>query len=89
MATLFDQKQRHGVARLVGMRAPVNIVTPFVQQKPTSKEMANVFWGRAYQKLPFALRSTEASKQIEERWQKIIVGPTLDPEEIKTKRKIA
>jgi hypothetical protein len=74
MQTLADQQQRHGVARLVGMRAPLNIVTPTVERKPTSKEMADSFLTRAYQKLPFALRSAEAQKQIEARQQKIIRG---------------
>ncbi len=57
MAALFDQNQRHGVARLVGMRAPLNIVTPIVKRVPTSKEMASSFLTHAYEKLPFALRS--------------------------------
>jgi len=74
MATLFDQQQRHGVARLVGMRAPVNIVTPIVEKKPTSKAMADSFLTRSYQKLPFALRSADAHKQIEQRQKKIIEG---------------
>jgi hypothetical protein len=78
MAALFDQKQRHGVARLVGMRAPLNIVTPMVEKKPTSKEMANSFLTRVYGKLPFALRSAEAHKQIEDRQQKIIGGLSRD-----------
>jgi hypothetical protein len=74
MATLFDQQQRHGVARLVGMRAPVKIVTPIVEKKPTSKAMADSFLTRSYQKLPFALRSADAHKQIENRQKKIIEG---------------
>jgi hypothetical protein len=91
MAALFDQKQRHGVARLVGMRAPVNIVTPTVDKKPTSKEMAHSFLTRVYEKLPFALRSAEAHKQIEDREQKIAGGPlhNADAEPIATKRKIS
>ncbi len=91
MATLFDQKQRHGVARLVGMRAPVNIVTPTIQKKPTSKEMADSFLTRVYNKLPFALRSAEAHKQIEDRQQRIIGGlsQAADAEPIATKRKIS
>ena len=78
MAALFDQKQRHGVARLVGMRAPLNIVTPTVEKKPTSKEMTHSFLTRVYEKLPFALRSAEAHKQIEDRQQKIIAGLLRD-----------
>lgn len=91
MAALFDQKQRHGVARLVGMRAPVNIVTPTVDKKPTSKEMAHSFLTRVYEKLPFALRSAEAHKQIEDREQKIAGGllHNADAEPIATKRKIS
>lgn len=73
MASLFDQKQRHGVGRLVGMRAPLNIVTPIVKRFPTSKEMADSFLTRVYEKLPFALRSAEAHKRIEDR-QRIITG---------------
>jgi hypothetical protein len=78
MAALFDQKQRHGVARLVGMRAPLNIVTPIVDREPTSKQMEDSFLTRSYEKLPFALRSTEAHKQIEERQQKILAGSSHD-----------
>jgi len=91
MAALFDQQQRHGVARLVGMRAPLNIVTPTVEKKPTSKEMADLFLTRVYEKLPFALRSAEAHKQIEERQQKIIGGVShhADAEPVATKRKIS
>lgn len=90
MASLFDQKQRHGVTRLVGMRAPVNIVTPTVTRKPTSKEMTNSFLTRVYEKLPFALKSADAHKQIEVRQQKIISGSThkAETEEIPVRRKI-
>jgi len=71
MAALFDQQQRHGIARLVGMRAPLNIVTPIVKRTPTSEEMAVSFLTRMYEKLPFALKSVEAHKQIEDRQLKI------------------
>lgn len=74
MATLFDQQQRHGIARLVGMKAPLKIVTPIVERKPTSKAMADSFLTRSYQKLPFALKSAEAHKQIEQRQKQIIEG---------------
>jgi len=74
MAALFDQKQRHGVARLVGMRAPLNIVTPIIEKKPTSKEMADSFLTRVYEGLSFALRSAVARQRIEERQSKITSG---------------
>jgi hypothetical protein len=91
MAILFDQKQRHGVARLVGNHAPVNIVTPMVERKPTSKTMADSFLTRVYKKLPFALPSAEAQKQINERQQQIISGGTAKAatEPISIKRKIS
>jgi uncharacterized protein DUF87 len=90
MAALSDQAQRHGIAKLVGMRSPFNIVTPTIEKKPTSKEMAASFLTHAYEKLPFALKSTEAHKQIVERQQKIISGAGSDTEteEIAVRRKI-
>ena len=90
MATLYDQKQRHGVAKLVGMRAPVNIVTPIVVKQPTPIKMRDSFLIRRYENLPFALKSDEAHKQIAERQQKIISGAErkAEPEEIAVRRKI-
>jgi hypothetical protein len=89
MATLFDQQQRHGVVRLVGTTKPVKMVTPIVEQKPTPKELVESFLLNVYEKLPFALRSTEAAKQIEARKQKILSGLEKATEEPKTaKRRI-
>lgn len=91
MACLFDQQQRHGVARLVGMREPVSIVTPIVEKKPTKKPMAEAFLNRKYEKLPFALRSDEANKQITAREQKMAGGQTSvvrEAEPIPTRRKL-
>lgn len=87
MATLFDQRQRHGVARLVGMRAPLNIVTPTVERWPTSKEMAASFLTRIYEKLPFALRRAAAHEQIEERQRRIIGELTRPQDEPMTARR--
>lgn len=90
MAALFDQQQRHGVARLVGMRAPLNIMTPIVDRKPTSKEMTDSYLTRVYERLPFALRSAEAHKQIEER-QKRLTGEisTTANEPVAVRRRIS
>jgi hypothetical protein len=89
MAALFDQKQRHGVARLVEMRAPVNIMTPTVDKKPASKQMTTSFLTRLYEKLPFALPSAEAHRQIEDRQQKITAGLSREAEEpMQSKRRI-
>jgi hypothetical protein len=90
MVTLYDQDQRHGVAKLVGMRAPVNIVTPIIEKEATTKNMAATFLTRKYEKLPFALKSTEARKQIEERDRKFVAnaGRQVPDEEIAPKRKV-
>ena len=67
MAVLFDQKQQHGVARLVGMNAPVSIVTPDVEKMPSTPERSKKFLERCYEKLPFALPAAQAQKQIADR----------------------
>ncbi len=70
MAMLFDQKERCGVARMVGMSAPVSVVTPEVVKMPSSPERTKRFLDRHYGKLPFALTSGQAEKQIKERAEK-------------------
>lgn len=70
MAMLFDQKERCGVARMVGMNAPVSIVTPEVAKMPSSLERTKRFLDQHYGKLPFALTSSQAEKQIKERAEK-------------------
>jgi len=67
MAVLFDQEQRHGVARLVGMSAPVSIMTPTLHKMPTTAERRKRFLQQAYEKLPFALRTATAQKQLTDR----------------------
>jgi hypothetical protein len=90
MAVLHDQKQRHGVARLVGMRTPLAIVTPTVKKTPATKKMENSFLTRSYEKLPYALPSAEADKQIKERDQKLLAGGLKGSgEPTKTRRRIA
>ena len=81
---------KFSLARLVGMRAPLNIVTPIVEKKPTSKEMADSFLTRSYEKLPFALRSAEAARQIQDRQDKIAGGSLreAEAEPVATKWKI-
>ena len=67
MAVLFDQKERHGVARLVGMNAPVSIRTPDVAQMPGTAERVKKYLEGCYAKLPFALPGVEAHKQLADR----------------------
>jgi hypothetical protein len=67
MAVLFDQEQRHGVARLVGMNAPVSIVSPDVQKVPSNPARTKAFLERQYKKLPFAISGEQALKQVTDR----------------------
>jgi hypothetical protein len=67
MAVLFDQKQRQGVARLVGMNAPASIYTPTVLDVPHSAERTKRHLDHCYEKLPFALRSAVAHEQLADR----------------------
>jgi len=92
MAALHDQKQRCGVARLIGSKAPVNVETPTIEKPITSKEMAGDFLIRTYKKLPFALQSGEVERQITEREQQLIAGAgrkTKQVEELAVRRRIA
>lgn len=86
MAALHDQQQRHCVTRLVGMRAPVSIVTPTVQSTPADKKMIKSFLMRRYKKLPFALPSADARKAIadrEESLAKRLTKNSSEPTEFK------
>ena len=49
MAVLFDQQQRQGVARLVGMNAPVSIFTPTVSKMPSKQERTQNFLAHCYE----------------------------------------
>jgi hypothetical protein len=82
MAALNDQDQRHAVARVVGMRAPVTVVTPTVTKKPTTPDMAQSFLTHTYEKLPFALPNVKAHKQIADRQKEFEAGlgkPIAEP----------
>jgi hypothetical protein len=67
MAVLFDQGQRQGVARIVGMNAPVSLFTPEVSKKPGNEKRTKAFLEKCYAKLPFALPNEQAQKQISDR----------------------
>ena len=67
MAVLFDQEQRQGVARLVGMNAPVSIYTPDVEKKPGSEERTKRFLEKCYRKLPFAVPAEKAKAEVANR----------------------
>jgi hypothetical protein len=90
MAVLFDQKERQGVARMVGMSAPVSIYTPEVSKKPGSVERTKRFLEKCYKKLPFALPTAEAERQISERAENFVarVMETAADEPATAKRRI-
>jgi hypothetical protein len=67
MAVLFDQKQRQGVARIVGMSAPVSLYTPEVVTTPGNAERTKRYVESRYKNLPFALQGKEAQKQLADR----------------------
>jgi hypothetical protein len=90
MAVLFDQKERCGVARMVGMSAPVSVVTPEVVKMPSSPERTKRFLDRHYAKLPFAIPYEKAQKQVADRAEKfgeeLFMEATQEPK--MNKRKI-
>jgi hypothetical protein len=67
MAVLHDQKQRQGVVRLKGSPRPQTFVTPTVDRTPANREMVDSYLNSAYAKLPFALPSVNADREIKER----------------------
>lgn len=89
MAVLFDQKQRQGVARLVGMNAPVSLYTPTIDKMPSSEDRRKRFLDRCYEKLPFALPSGKAQKQLadraEEFGEQVLAQFTSEPATAKRK----
>lgn len=81
MAVLFDQQQRQGVARLVGMNAPVSIFTPEVKEKPGNESRTKRFLAKCYSKWPFALPAAEARQKIAKRaktFAEDILGEAVD-----------
>lgn len=64
MAVLHDQKQRHGVVRLAGVRDPVCVSTPIVDKVPGNAEHTMRYIDYCCDKLPFALRMAKATEQL-------------------------
>lgn len=88
MAVLHDQKQRHGVARIVGKPRPVTIVTPTVERTPANAKIEKSYLTGRYRKLPFAMKSAEAHEAITDREKKLGEGMLLgssEPTAIKRK----
>jgi len=84
MATLFDQQERHCVARLVGMNAPVSLQTPTVQTMPGTPERVREYLAGCCAKLPFAL-SPERLAALERR----TISQEWMPEPASSKRRLS
>jgi hypothetical protein len=90
MAVLHDQKQRHSVVRLVGADRPVVLRTPTIGKLPGSEQRARDYLTSRYMRLPYAMRSSLAKKQLVERAEGIAVELTKAPKSEPTtaKRKV-
>ncbi len=91
MAVLFDQQQRQGVARLVGMSAPVSLHTPTISKKPTSKAMVDGYIAALMEKIPFALSGIEAQKRLKDRkanFSEMLLKQSVATEPATAKRKL-
>ncbi|HVT27121.1 MAG TPA: type IV secretion system DNA-binding domain-containing protein [Lacipirellulaceae bacterium] len=90
MAVLFDQKERHGVARLVGMSAPVSIKTPTVEKMPAKEERTKLFLASCCARYSFAMRGAKARRLLEARAATLSesIVNQLAPEPNTSKRKI-
>ena len=90
MAVLFDQRERHSVTRLVGMTAPVSIVTPDMVKMPSTQERVKKFLEEQYRKLEFTLPSAVAQKAVADRARTFAdeLFKEASPEPKTTRRKI-
>lgn len=90
MAVLFDQQERQGVTRLVGMNAPVSLYTPTIRKVPSSEKRLSAYLDKCYAKLPFALLQAEAQKQIADKAETFTNAFLKEPGDdiLPTKRKI-
>jgi hypothetical protein len=72
------------------MSAPVSLVTPEVLKMPSTPERRKAFLDRHYKKLPFALPTGEAQKQISDRAQTFVddLCKELAQEPVAIKRRI-
>jgi len=71
MAALFDQRQRQCVARLVGMRAPVSIMTPGVPDAPSLPPRTEAYVEALLRRWDFAHPSRDADARLAGREQEL------------------
>jgi hypothetical protein len=79
MAVLHDQKQRHSVARIVGASTPVILRTPTISKLPGSEQRTRDYLTGRYMRLPCAMRSSLAKKQLTDRAESIAVESVRAP----------
>jgi hypothetical protein len=72
MVALFDQEQRQYTARLVGMKAPVSVMTPRVEDTLIYPHRVREFVERLMASALCALRAPDAYRQLRERESKLI-----------------
>lgn len=67
MAALFDQEQRRCVARTVGTRMPVELLTPTVKAATASHERVEAYFQKQVNRWPFMVKTGEAQRRLDER----------------------
>lgn len=67
MSVLHDQAQRHFVTRIVGAKAPLVVRTPTIEKLPGTAARVRDYLNSRYLRLPYAMRSSLAKKQLTER----------------------
>jgi hypothetical protein len=89
MSVLHDQKQRHSVARLVGAGGPFVLRTPTIAKLPGSEQRTRDYLTGRYMRLPYAMRSSLAKKQLTDRAESIpadlVKAPKSEPTTAKRK----
>ena len=67
MVALFDQRQRQYTVRLAGMRAPLSVATPQVEEALVYPSRVRRYVQEQMRRLPFALPTSEALRHLQHR----------------------
>lgn len=91
MAVLHDQKQRHSVARIVGMKSPVVLRTPTIDETLATEAWVREYLVHCYMRLPYAMRSSVAKRKLIARAEGLTaqLAKPATSEPITSKRKIS
>jgi hypothetical protein len=90
MVALFDQGERHYTARLAGMKAPVSLRTPNVDDPLVYPARVRKFVDEQMKRMPFALPFNLALKQLQEReasFAETVVRDAREDQEPRTGRR--